>query len=383
MRWTTRTAVLGAGAILAWTLGLAPGAAKLVDAQAPAPSCTSQSPGAHLVTFANGGFTFNADPASAQDGRYGYYALPSRPPVGIVAVAHGYQQTAYSMADPGEYTDTGLIETLAAKDDVIALAVDNTGQQDGGPGTTSSRGWKVTQGAADLTALTERFDTTCQRVGRSPLVITLFGISMGGDTSGIAAAGRAVRSNGAPLFDYWFDVSGVSDLSETWLEATTYSQVSSYAAQASSDIETELGGTPAQEPEAYAAASPALLAGQMRTSGISGVEVFHAVMDGLVTSDEGVQMVAALQAAGIPVDFFTAVFQEPGASSTTIDGDLLGAVVPGYHSPFAGHVDGIMIDTAMARLQALYASHLVPRGLSVTLADGRLGTIPLAASPVP
>jgi hypothetical protein len=121
----------------------------------------------------------------------------------------------------------------------------------------------------------------------------------------------------------------------------------------------------------------------MRASGIKGVAVFHAVMDGLVTSDEGDQMLVALQAAGIPTDYYVSVFQVPGAKSSTLDGDVLGPLMPSYSSPFAGHVDGIVMDTAISRLAMLYGDGVAPRGLSVTLSDGRLGTVPLANVPGP
>jgi hypothetical protein len=60
----------------------------------------------------------------------------------------------------------------------------------------------------------------------------------------------------------------------------------------------------------------------------------------------------------------------------TLDGDILG-LIPGYESPFAGHVNAIVLDTALARLDALYQSGTAPAGLKVTLVDGSLGTFPL------
>lgn len=379
-RWWVVTGC-GSAALALFSVCMAPGQMGAAGAATSTAPCTSTSATPQLVTIGSGGATFDAAGAGTTDGGYGYYALPDRPPLGIVAVAHGYEQTAWSMAEPGEYTSTGLLESLAADDDVIALSMDDSGQQDAGPGSTSARGWDVVQGASDLIRVTQLFDSQCQPAGGPPLVNTVFGMSMGGDTSGVAAASGATTAGGGPLFGYWFDVSGVSDVAETWLEATAASPALAYAADAAADIEAEMGGTPVQQPGAYAAASPALLAGQMGSSGIRGVVVFHAVMDGLVTSDEGAQMVAALQAARIPTDFYTALFQEPGASSATIDGDLLSLAVPGYSSPFAGHVDGIMMASALARLSALYGDGQVPQGLSVTLSDGRLGTVPLLSVP--
>jgi hypothetical protein len=374
--WRVVAGCASAGLAL-FSVCLAPGQTAAAGADTSTAPCTATTSAPRLVTIGSAGVSFDASGAGATGGRYGYYALPPHQPAGIVAVAHGYQQTAWSMAEPGEYTSQGLLESLAADDGVIALAMDNSGEQDSGPGSASSRGWDVVQGAADLARVARLFDAQCQPAGGPPLRNTLFGVSMGGDTSGIAAASGATTVSGAPLFRYWFDVSGVTDVAETWLEATAASPALAYAAQASADIEAEFGGTPLQQPAAYAAASPALVAGRMRASGIEGAVVLHAVMDGLVTSDEGDQMLAALQGAGIPTDFYTAVFQEPGASSATIDGDLLGLAAPGYRSPFAGHVDGIIMDSALARLAALYRGGQAPQGLSVTLSDGKLGTVAL------
>ncbi|MHB8680936.1 MAG: alpha/beta hydrolase family protein [Acidimicrobiales bacterium] len=305
-------------------------------------------------------------------GAYGYFALPASGPTGIVAVAHGYQQTALSMSS--------YLTELATDDNVIAFAVDNTGTQDNSNGT-SSRGWDVVQGAADIESTALAIDAQCKPAGSAPFVDSLVGISMGGDTSGIVAAAGTERPDGTPLFDYWFDVSGVTNLTETYTEATLYSPLSAYAAQAKADIEAEMGGTPAQFLPRYVAASPVTLAGAMKHGGIKGVDVFHAVLDGLVTSDEGTQMVAALQANGVPTNFFTAVFQSPGAQTTTLDGDLIGALIPGYSSPFAGHVGGVIWATARAKISALYNHQKAPEGLSVTLSDGQLGTVPLASVP--
>jgi hypothetical protein len=307
------------------------------------------------------------------DGQYGYVVLPTSAPVGIVAVEHGYQQTAQSMVP--------YLQAIAASDHVIAFAMDNTGSADLGPGSTSSRGWRVQEGAADTEAVAGAYDGMCQVTGAPRMTNVLFGISMGGDTSGIAAASGATRPDGSPLFDYWFDVSGVTDLTETYVEATLDSPVSTYASQAVTDIGQETGGTPAGAPRTYLSDSPVTLAPSMKSGGIKGAVVLHAVMDGLVTSDEGDQMLAALAAAQIPTDFYTAVLQTPGASSSTLDGDLAGQVDKSYVSPFAGHVNGIIVTTALQRLHQLYADGTAPTGLSVTLSDGQLGSVPIASIP--
>jgi len=44
---------------------------------------------------------------------------------------------------------------------------------------------------------------------------------------------------------------------------------------------------------------------------------------------------------------------------------------------FAGHVNAIVLETALGRLDAVYQSGTAPAGLRVTLVDGTLGTFPL------
>ncbi|HEY1854201.1 MAG TPA: hypothetical protein VGG40_06385, partial [Solirubrobacterales bacterium] len=75
--------------------------------------------------------------------------------------------------------------------------------------------------------------------------------------------------------------------------------------------------------------------------------------------------------------FYTSVFKAPETPpGLTLDGDILG-LIPGYESPFAGHVNAIVLETALGRLDALYQEGAAPSGLHVTIADGSLGTFPL------
>jgi hypothetical protein len=100
-------------------------------------------------------------------------------------------------------------------------------------------------------------------------------------------------------------------------------------------------------------------------------------MDGEVTSDQSDQMVATLALAGIPTDYSTSVFKAPETPpGLTLDGDILG-LIPGYASPFAGHVNAIVLESALSRLDGLYQEGTAPSGLKLTLVDGTLGTFPL------
>jgi hypothetical protein len=75
------------------------------------------------------------------------------------------------------------------------------------------------------------------------------------------------------------------------------------------------------------------------------------------------------------------VFKRPATDpGRTLDGDVLG-LIPGYVSPFAGHVSAVVLLAATDRMHAIYSGVPGPSGLSVTLADGELGTVPLASIP--
>jgi hypothetical protein len=136
-------------------------------------------------------------------------------------------------------------------------------------------------------------------------------------------------------------------------------------------------GNPILNLGTYLNRSPALRASQMKSSGLKGVVVSHGVLDGEVTSDQSDQMVAALALAGLPTDIVTSIFKAPETPpGLTLDGDILG-LIPGYESPFAGHVSEIVIGAALDRLDALYQEGKAPSGLKLTLEDGSLGTFPL------
>jgi hypothetical protein len=50
-------------------------------------------------------------------------------------------------------------------------------------------------------------------------------------------------------------------------------------------------------------------------------------------------------------------------------------------SAFAGHVNAVVLNAATQRMTAIYNGAPGPSGLSVTLADGDLGTYPLLSVP--
>jgi predicted alpha/beta-hydrolase family hydrolase len=332
-------------------------------AQAAPPECTGEPTAIHTLNITVGGVP-----------TYGYYALPSTTPKGVVILGHGYPATAQSMVP--------LMPGIAERDGVIVVAMDYHGTVDlEGPTGTTSRGWKVVEGAADSIAATQLFTSTCQSLNPNRFVNSAFGVSMGGNMTGLAVSEHATRGDGSTLFDYWFDVAGVTDVPEIYTDATAISLlplggIQTIGTNAKADIEAEMG-SPILNLATYLNRSPALRASQMKSSGLKGVVVSHGVLDGEVTSDQSDQMVAALALAGIPTDYTTAVFKAPQTPpGLTLDGDVLG-LLPGYVSPFAGHVNEIVIGAALDRLDALYREGKVPSGLKLTLEDGTLGTIPL------
>jgi hypothetical protein len=338
-------------------------AAFAAAAQAETPECSGE-PGAVK--------TLNITVAGTPT--YGYYAVPAGTPKGVVVVGHGYPQTAQSMAP--------LLPGIAERDGAIAVAMDYRGTVDlEGPTGTTSRGWRVTEGAEDSIAAVKLFEATCQ-AGNPRFVNSAFGVSMGGNMTGLAVSQHATRSDGSGLFDYWFDVSGVTNVPEIYTDATVISlaplgSIQAIGKNAKADIEAEMGGAPLLALPTYLNRSPVLKASAMKASGLKGVVVAHGVLDGEVTSDQSDLMVAALALAGVPTDYYTSVFKAPETPpGLTLDGDILG-LIPGYESPFAGHVNAIVLETALGRLDALYQAGTAPSGLKLTLVDGSLGTFPL------
>src|SRR5205807_10521401 len=155
-----------------------------------------------------------------------------------------------------------------------------------------------------------------------------FGISMGGNSSGIAVASKdAVRADGGPLFDYWVDVEGVNNLTEEYLVARGVAPVNSGAALAQQEIEEENGGPLEAVPARYAEITNVARAQDMK--GLKGAVVVNGLDDGLVPTNQSPEMTAALPGAGVPTHQFTGVGKDGGESGTTATGSvavpLLGA----------------------------------------------------------
>ncbi len=288
---------------------------------------------------------------------FGYYAVPHGRAKGIVVFDHGYSHTAWNWR--------AHLTEVAKRDHVIAVAMDYRGQKDGPvdpeTGYSSSRGWRVSEGAEDSIAAAKLFDRTCRTGG----INTVYGISMGGNTSGLVVADQPTRANGKPLFDYWFAIEPAVNVTETWTEASLVAQSGNqFAVNAAEDIEAETGGTPADAPEAYQERTVVARIADIAGAGLKGVTVVQGVDDGLVPYNQSRELVAELRAAGIPVDDVTVGTRGDGEPGTTLSGNVLGPL--GQDSPFAGHASEVshtqlVGNTGFDLLDRLYRHHDAPQ----------------------
>ncbi|MHB8572068.1 MAG: alpha/beta hydrolase family protein [Candidatus Dormibacteria bacterium] len=302
-------------------------------------------------------------------GLAGLYALPSGPPAGLVVFAHGYRNSSQSWT--GHLTD-------AAGQGYVAVAVDYRGL---GP-APDYRGWPARAGAEDLVTAGAYFQQLC---GVSS--VGLLGVSMGGNMSGLAAAAGATRTSGGPLFNYWVDVEGATNVSETYGEALVVGQAHNYSASAAyadgarADIEAEAGGTPLTATTAYRDITVVDRVQDIAAGGLSGVVIVHGVEDGLVPYDQSRELATGLRALRVPTDVYSVLRRtsdrDPGHDQTT----LLSDAGLGDQDPFAGHGwEGsnthIVIMTGIHQLYSLMQGGAPPSGREF-LVDSGLGTVPV------
>jgi acetyl esterase/lipase len=299
----------------------------------------------------------------------GLYAMPPKSPKGIVVFAHGYGHTMESWRKH--------ISTTARRNNVVAVAMNYRGQTDipGAP-LPSSRGWQVYEGAQDSIAAAQLFERACP----TARTIVMYGVSMGGNTAGLAVAAQAKRQNGTALFDYLFDIEGAVNVTETYFEARALAVTgNTFAKNAVEDIEREMGGSFEQEHDRYLHFTVVNRVDDIKASGVKGVVMVHAVDDGLVGYNQSPEFWTLLRKAGIPVDFWTAVTRgSQSESGTTLDGYVTG-FIPGFSSPFAGHASEVsethIVGVAgFERLAALFAG--VKPACRTGVLDGTLGWTP-------
>lgn len=351
--------VLSAAVIGLIAVGLLP-----IDARASATQpCTDTTDTATAITLTVDGEAAN-----------GHYSLPDSAPQGLVVFSHGYGHSSKSWLHH--------LRRVANELDVITVAMDYRGitilTTEKAPGIPDTQGWDVTKGAEDGIAAAQYFEDHCELD-----TIVNYGVSMGGNTSGLMAATDVRRGNGDPLFDYWIDIEGAANVTETYTGARILAPFNAFAAQAQSDIETEMGGTFEQQPATYLEKSVVTRTPDMKRAGLKGVVLVHGVDDGLVTYDQSVQMRAALRAVGIPTQMFTVVLKsDESEAETTLTGYLGTQLDPDYRSPLAGHASEmstthIVSVTGFQRLAAIYNGD-VPTCTHESVVDGQLGTPPPA-----
>jgi enterochelin esterase-like enzyme len=248
----------------------------------------------------------------ATAGHTGYVAYPSKAPTGIVVFFHGINHTAEDWAD-------NHLEEEAQASRVVTVAMDY-GSVDV-PGS-----WQVLEGATASAAAAQALRSACPTARTT----VAYGVSMGGNTSGLALAEHP------GVFDWWFDVEGANDMPETYAEASAVAvSGNEIATAAKAGIEQETGGTPDQVPQEYVRRSNVARAADIAASGIRGVVMVHAVDDGLVPYNQSRELAALLRAQHLPVDFTTVTGTDGGEPGTVIDG-----YVPVEHpQPLAGHAD--------------------------------------------
>lgn len=281
-------------------------------------------------------------------GTWGIYALPPQRPKGIVVFGHGYGHTAESWR--------AHVSRVAKESGVVAVAMNYRGQHDSwATNPPTSRGWRVQEGAEDSVQAAQLFQRACPTAS----TVVMYGVSMGGNTAGLAVAQQAKRSNGKPLFDYLFDIEGVTNVTETYLEARALaSSGNTYAKNAVADIEEAFGGKFEDRRDVYLNRTVVNRVPDIAASGVKGVVVVHAVGDGLAGYNQSPELVTLLRNKRIPVDFFTAVTRGDGEAGTTLDGYVTGNV-PGWPSPLAGHASEtstthIVGAAGFERLKALF-----------------------------
>ena len=268
----------------------------------------------------------------------GRYALPpAAAPTQLVVMFHGNHNDSCSWRNHLRQ---------AAGRGAVAVAMDYTGQrtEQVGDRTVENYGWFVREGAADSIAAAQYF------LAKYPSItqVFAFGVSMGGNASGMAVASAdAVRLDGTtPLFDYWVDVEGVNNLVEEYLIVRAIAPLVGAAAIAQAEIEEEAGGTIEEVPESYADLTNIFRVPDMQ---LKGAVIVHGVDDGLVSTSQSPEMADALNGAGIPAHLYTVFLRGDGESGGTVTGDFAfgpdapagdvysGATGEAYESPFAGH----------------------------------------------
>jgi acetyl esterase/lipase len=294
----------------------------------------------------------------------GRHALPdTAAPTQLVVMFHGHGNDSCSWRNH--------LRDAAARG-AVAVAIDYVRHDVSVPylpEPVHNYGWFMREAAADSIAAARYFLASYPSITQ----VFAFGISMGGNASGLAVASPdAVRADQSPLFDYWIDVEGANNLIEEYQVIRAVAPVNTDAQLAQQEIEEENGGTLEEQPAAYAELTNVSRAPDMAS--LRGAVIVHGVDDGLVTTDQSPQMAAALNAVGVPAHLYTAVLcgeAECGSNATAIAADPIFAQLgQPYPAAFAGHGwEGsdthVVIATGFTQLWGLMAGDTVQPGATV------------------
>ena len=245
----------------------------------------------------------------------------------------------------------------------------------GNNGVPESRGFPLMTGAKDTLTATKLFESRCKSIR----TVVLMGVSLGGNTSGLAlamaGANRARSRDGSPLYDYWIDVEGEVNLIETYLEARAAAAAVETAANAKQDIEEETGGPIERHPGAYETRTVVARMDDIEDARLRGAVVIHGLDDGLVPYNQGREMAALLDNANVSTDMITIGRKsEQSERETTASGYAAGQLDPDYRSPLAGHASErstthIVMVTAFDQLTRILHGE-VPQGYDEIFVDG-------------
>jgi hypothetical protein len=175
--------------------------------------------------------------------------------------------------------------------------------------------WNVRTGAADTVAATLDVQARYPSVQRT----IVWGISMGGETSGMAVAARP------DIYDYWVDTFGVTDLFQEFGALGIYPGVAPNANDPANPIGSwileETGGLPGVAPlDAWVSRSPDLLAAQGHMNGLKHAYLNHGVGDLIVYPTETAATYAALNAQQVPVSLCLAATRPGGIQQPFLPG---------------------------------------------------------------
>lgn len=255
----------------------------------------------------------------------GRYVLPSSSaPTQMVIMFHGNHNDSCAWRRH--------LQTVAARG-AVSLAMDYTGQRQT---PVENYGWFVREGSDDSIAAAKYF------LARYPSIkqVFAFGVSMGGNTSGLAVASpKAVRADGSPLFNSWVAMEGAHNLTEEYNIIRGVAPAVPAAVIAQQEIEEENGGNFETVPNRYTEITNVSLVAKMTT--LKGVVLVHGIDDGLVPTNQSREMFAALNANGVPAHLYTIGGNggaESGTNATAIPlGPIFSALGQTYASPLAGH----------------------------------------------